>query len=154
MDTLTSSDRIAKTVTLRAPHSRVWQAISNAEEFGAWFRVKFAGEFVEGATIRGHITYPGYEHVMMEVLIDRIEPERYFSYRWHPYAVDPAVDYSPEPMTLVEFTLDAANGGTVLTIVESGFDHLPAVRRAEAFRMNDGGWTEQIANIRRHVSAP
>jgi uncharacterized protein YndB with AHSA1/START domain len=151
---MTSTDRIAKTVTLRAPRARVWRAISNAEEFGAWFGVKFAGEFVAGATIRGHITYPGYEHVMMEVLVDRIEPEHYFSYRWHPYAVDPAVDYSPEPMTLVEFTLDAANGGTVLTIVESGFDKLPAARRAEAFRMNAGGWTEQIANITRHVSEP
>ena len=90
----------------------------------------------------------------MELQIDRIEPERYFSYRWHPYAIDPKVDYSAEPSTLVEFTLEETSGGTVLTIVESGFDRIPAARRAEAFRMNDGGWTEQLKNIERHVTQP
>jgi uncharacterized protein YndB with AHSA1/START domain len=90
----------------------------------------------------------------MEVRVERIEPERYFAYRWHPYAIDPAVDYSPEPTTLVEFTLDEAKGGTVLRIVESGFDRIPAARRAEAFRMNEGGWTAQVENIERHVSQP
>ena len=90
----------------------------------------------------------------MEMQIDRIEPERYFSYRWHPYAVDPNVDYSAEPATLVEFTLEEAGGGTVLRIVESGFDRIPVARRAEAFRMNENGWTGQIKNIERHVSQP
>ena len=151
---VTSTDRIEKTVTLRAARSRVWRAITNAEEFGAWFRVKLEGSFAQGATVRGTITHPGYEHLTMEMRIERIEAERYFAYRWHPYAVDPGVDYSPEPTTLVEFRLDEANGGTVLTIVESGFDRIPLARRAEAFRMNDGGWTEQIANIGRHVSQP
>jgi uncharacterized protein YndB with AHSA1/START domain len=151
---VTSTDRIEKTVTLRAPRARVWRALTAADEFGSWFRVKLDGAFTEGATVRGKITIPGYEHVTMEMQIDRIEPERYFSYRWHPYAVDPNVDYSAEPATLVEFTLEEAGGGTILTIVESGFDRIPIARRAEAFRMNDNGWTGQIKNIERHVSQP
>jgi uncharacterized protein YndB with AHSA1/START domain len=151
---LTSTDRIEKTVTLRAPRARVWRALTAADEFGSWFRVKLDGAFTEGATVRGKITIPGYEHVTMEMQIDRIEPERYFSYRWHPHAVDPKVDYSAEPATLVEFTLEDAGGGTVLIIVESGFDRIPVARRAEAFRMNDNGWTGQIKNIERHVSQP
>ena len=106
--TTTSTDRIDKTVTLRAPRSRVWRAIADAEEFGTWFRVKLEGAFAEGTTVRGQITYPGYEHLTMELLVDRIEPEHYFSYRWHPYAVEPDVDYSAEPTTLVEFKLDEA----------------------------------------------
>jgi uncharacterized protein YndB with AHSA1/START domain len=152
--TITSTDRIEKTVTLRAPRARVWRALTSADEFGAWFRVKLEGAFSEGKTIRGRILHPGYEHMTLEMLIDRIEPERYFSYRWHPHAVDPNVDYSPEPMTLVEFTLEETGGGTVLRIVESGFDRVPVARRAEAFRMNTGGWTEQLKNIERHVSQP
>ena len=151
---MTSTDRIEKTVTLRAPRARVWRALTDADEFGAWFGVKLESPFAEGATVRGTITHPGYEHVTMEIRIERIEPERYFAYRWHPYAIDPTVDYSPEPTTLVEFTLDEAEGGTVLTIVESGFDRIPAARRAEAFRMNEGGWTAQVKNIERHVSQP
>jgi uncharacterized protein YndB with AHSA1/START domain len=154
MSTTTSTDRIEKAVTLRAPRSRVWRAITDAEEFGAWFGVKLESTFAEGGTVRGRITHPGYEHVTMEMLVDRIEPERYFSYRWHPYAIKPDVDYSREPTTLVEFTLDEANGQTMLTIVESGFDRIPLARRAEAFRMNEGGWTEQVKNIERHVSKP
>jgi uncharacterized protein YndB with AHSA1/START domain len=154
MNAISSTDRIEKRVTLRAPRARVWRALTNAQEFGAWFRARLDGQFVEGTTIRGHITHPGYEHVTMELQIDRIEPERYFSYRWHPYAIDPKVDYSTEPSTLVEFTLDETDGGTVLTIVESGFDRIPAARRAEAFRMNDGGWTGQLKNIERHVTEP
>ena len=149
---VTSTDRIEKTVTLRAPRSRVWRALTDADEFGAWFRVKLEGVFAEGATVRGRITHPGYEHVTMEVLVERIDPEHYFAYRWHPYAIDPKVDYSKEPTTLVEFRLEEADGGTVLTIVESGFDRIPLARRAEAFKMNDGGWTEQMKNIERHVS--
>jgi len=149
----TSTDRIEKRVTLRAPRSLVWLALTRAEEFGAWFGAKLQGTFAEGASVRGNITIKGYEHVMLEMLVERIQPERYFSYRWHPYAVDPKVDYSPEPTTLVEFRLDEAEGGTQLTIVESGFDRLPASRRAEAFRMNEGGWNGQIKNIERYVTA-
>jgi len=149
---MTITDRIEKTVTLRAPRSRVWRAIASAEEFGAWFGVKLDGAFAEGATVRGKITHPGYEHLTLEMLVETVEPERYFAFRWHPYAIDAGVDYSKEPMTLVEFRLDEANSGTVLTIVESGFERVPVARRAEAFRMNDGGWTEQAKNIERHVS--
>jgi len=137
---------------LRAPRSRVWRAITTAEEFGAWFRMNLDGEFAEGGTVRGKLTHPGYEHMTLEMLVERIEPERYFSYRWHPYAIDPALDYSAEPTTLVEFTLQDTEGGTALTIVESGFDRIPLARRAEAFRMNDQGWAGQIKNIERYVS--
>lgn len=147
-----STDRIEKRVVLRAARSRVWRAIATAEEFGAWFRMNLEGGFAEGATIRGRITIPGYEHVTLEMLVERIEPERYFSYRWHPYAVDPKVDYAAEPTTLVEFTLEEMDGATALTIVESGFDRIPLARRAEAFRMNDQGWAGQIKNIERYVS--
>jgi uncharacterized protein YndB with AHSA1/START domain len=154
MSTATGTDRIEKRITLRSPRSRVWRAITNADEFGSWFGVKLDGAFAEGSTVRGRITHPGYEHVTMEMLVDRIEPEHHFSYRWHPYAIQPAVDYSREPTTLVEFNLDEADGSTILTIVESGFDRIPLARRAEAFRMNDGGWTEQMKNIERHVSKP
>jgi uncharacterized protein YndB with AHSA1/START domain len=150
---MTQTDRIEKQILLRASRSRVWRAIANSDEFGSWFRVKFAEPFKEGATLRGNITQPGYEHVAMEVFVERIEPEQRFVYRWHPYAVDPAVDYSSEPTTRVEFELREAEGGILLHIVESGFDKLPASRRAEAFRMNDGGWSEQAKNIERHVAA-
>ena len=152
--TTTATDRIEKTIRLRSPRSRVWRAIADAQQFGAWFGVKIDGAFTEGATVRGKITHPGYEHLTMEMVIERMEPERLFAYRWHPHAVDPKVDYSPEPMTLVEFTLDDTSGGTVLTIVESGFDGIPLARRAEAFRMNEGGWTEQLRRIERYVAQP
>ena len=151
METGTTTDRIEKTVTLRAPRSRVWRALTVAEEFGEWFRVKLEGPFVEGATVRGRITHPGYEHLTMEIMVERLDPERYFAYRWHPYAIDPGVDYSKEPTTLVEFRLEDAAGGTVLTLTESGFDRIPLSRRAEAFRMNDNGWSEQLKNVERHV---
>jgi len=147
-----STDHIEKRVVLRASRSRVWRAIATAEEFGAWFRVNLEGVFAEGATIRGRLTHPGYEHVTVEMLIERIEPERYFSYRWHPYAIDPAVDYSAEPTTLVEFKLQDTEDGTALTIVESGFDRIPLARRAEAFRMNDQGWAGCIKSLERYVS--
>jgi uncharacterized protein YndB with AHSA1/START domain len=146
------TDRIEKRVELRASRSRVWRAITTAEEFGAWFRVNLYGAFAEGATVRGNVTHPGYEHVTMEMRIERIEPERYFAYRWHPSPVDPAVDYLAEPTTLVEFTLEEAEGGVAVTIVESGFDRVPLARRAEAFRMNDHGWSGQIKNLERYVS--
>lgn len=150
----TDTDRVEKKVMLRAPRSRVWRAITNSEEFGAWFRVLLEGKFTEGASIRGKITHPGYEHLTIEMQIERIQPEQYFAYRWHPYAIDPKVDYSAEPTTLVEFRLEEADGGTLLTIVESGFDRIPLARREKAFRMNDQGWAQQAQNIERYVSQP
>lgn len=151
--TSSSTDRIEKRVVLKAPQARVWRAIADAGEFGTWFRMRFEGPFVEGTAVRASVLVPGYEHVTAEFQIERIEPQRYFAYRWHPYAVDPAVDYSGEPTTLVEFTLEPSGRDTVLTVVESGFDRIPLARRAEAFRMNDGGWTAQVQNIDRYVTA-
>jgi uncharacterized protein YndB with AHSA1/START domain len=148
-----SSDRIQKKVVLSAAPARVWRALSDSAEFGEWFRLKLEGPFREGATVRGRLTYPRYEHVTIELQVEKLEPERYFAYRWHPYALDSNVDYAQEPTTLVEFQLEPAKGGTLLTITESGFDRIPAARRAEAFRMNDGGWTEQLKNIEKHVAA-
>ena len=148
------TDRIEKKVLLRAPQSRVWRALTDTREFGQWFGVQLTGTFSPGARLRGPITHKGYEHLTLEMLVERIEPEQYFAYRWHPYAIDSSVDYSQEPTTLVEFRLHEADGGTVLTIVESGFDRIPLARRAEALRMNDQGWTEQTKNIERHVSKP
>jgi uncharacterized protein YndB with AHSA1/START domain len=151
---MSSTDRIEKKVTLRAPRSRVWRAITSADEFGTWFRVKLDGEFIEGASTHGKITYPGYEGLAFAAHVERIEPERYFAYRWHPAAVEPKTDYSAEPTTLVEFILeDAGKDNTQLTIVESGFDKIPPGRRDEAFRSNQEGWAEQARNIERHVSA-
>jgi len=149
---MSNTDRITKTITLRAPRSRVWKAIADAEEFGTWFRMKLEGPFVEGAPIHGRITYPGYEHLSFDLFVEKIEPERYFAYRWHPYAVDPTVDYSSEPTTLVEFRLEDAGSETRLTVEESGFDQLPPGRKDEAFRMNSGGWDEQMLNIQAHVT--
>jgi uncharacterized protein YndB with AHSA1/START domain len=148
-----STDRIEKSIFLRAPRSRVWRAIADSGEFGSWFGVRLEGAFAPGARVSGRITIPGYEHVIMEVTIERIDPERLFSYRWHPHAVDPAVDYSGEPTTLVEFRLEEAAGGTKLTVVESGFDRIPVARRAEAFRMNEHGWEGQLKSIERYVAA-
>ncbi len=151
---MSDTDRIEKQIVLRAPRARVWRALTDADEFGTWFRCKLESPFRPGATVRGRITYPGYEHLKLEIRIERMDPERLFSYRWHPYAVDPDHDYSAEPMTLVEFTLAAADGGgTLLTIVESGFDRLPPERRSEAFRSNEGGWAEQAQNLARHVAS-
>ncbi|MGN6109593.1 MAG: SRPBCC family protein [Kofleriaceae bacterium] len=147
----TTSDRIEKTIVLRASRARVWRALTDAQEFGAWFRVKLEGSFEIGQRARGHILYPGYEHVTMEMLIERMDAERLFAFRWHPYAIDPAIDYRSEPMTLVEFRLEDAAGGTRLTVTESGFDRIPAARRDEAFRMNTDGWAGQVENIRAHV---
>jgi len=149
---MTNSDRIEKKILLQVPRSRVWRALTKAEEFGAWFRVKLEGEFAVGKRIQGKITYPGYEHLTMDVTVERMDEEKLFSLRWHPYAIDPEVDYSKEPTTLVEFQLEEVAEGTMLTIVESGFDQIPAERRAEAFRMNSQGWVAQAENIRRHVS--
>jgi uncharacterized protein YndB with AHSA1/START domain len=149
----TSTDRIERKILLKAPRSRVWRALSNAEEFGAWFGVDFKGKaFAAGQPVKGQVTYPGYEHLVMEVFIERIVPERLLSWRWHPAAIDPAVDYSPEPTTLVVFELQDVEGGVELSVVESGFDEIPAARRATAFRLNASGWDEQLVNIEKHVA--
>jgi uncharacterized protein YndB with AHSA1/START domain len=145
------SDRIEKSIELKAPIERVWRAIADPAEFGTWFRVRLETPFIPCEVSRGHITYPGYEHIVWEATIVAMEPPRLFSFRWHPYAIDPAVDYSGEPTTLVEFRLEPSSTGTRLTIAESGFDALPSHRRIEALRMNEDGWTEQVRNIRAHV---
>lgn len=147
----TSTDRIEKEILLKAPQTRVWKALTDAQEFGTWFRMELDAAFAPGRTIQGRITHPGYEHVRLELRVERMEAERHLSYRWHPGAVDTSRDYSQEPMTLVEFWLEAAEGGTRLKVVESGFDRLPPGRRDEAFRMNEGGWKGQILAIQRHV---
>ena len=150
----TSTDRIERKILLKAPRSRVWRALSDAKEFGDWFGVDFKGRaFVAGKPVQGNITYPGYEHLVMEVLIERVVPERLLSLRWHPAAIDPAVDYSQEPTTLVVFELEEGEGGTSLSVVESGFDKIPPERRATAFRMNASGWEQQMRNIEKHVAA-
>lgn len=149
---MTQTDKIEKSVFLRAPRSRVFRALTDSQEFGTWFLARFDGPFVAGQEVSGKITHPGFEHLRFTLWVERIEPERYFSFRWHPYAIDPKVDYSSEPPTLVELFLEETPGGVTLRVVESGFDRLPAARRDEAFRMNDGGWNEQLKNIERYVS--
>ena len=146
------TDRIEKQIELKAPVSRVWRALTDHREFGEWFRVKIDGPFVPGKVSTGNITYPGYEHLKWEAVVQKIEREKLFSFIWHPYAIDPKTDYSGEPPTLVEFKLEPIPGGTLLRVTESGFDKIPANRRAEAFRMNDGGWAQQMKNIEKHVS--
>jgi uncharacterized protein YndB with AHSA1/START domain len=144
-------DRIEKRIELKAPVSRVWRALTDYRQFGEWFQAKLDGPFVQGQIARGQITYPGYEHVTWEMTVQKIQPERLFSFTWHPYAIDPKVDYSQEPTTLVEFRLEATPSGTLLHLTESGFSGIPSNRRLEAFRMNEGGWTEQMKNIERYV---
>ena len=146
------TDRIEKRILVNAPRSRVWKAISTASEFNQWFGVNLSGTFAPGARLRGQITHKGYEHLTMQIAIERVEPEHLLSWRWHPNAIDPAVDYSAEPTTLVVFELEEVDGGTMVSVVESGFDSLPAARREQAFRGNEGGWTQQMENIKRHVS--
>ncbi|HEY2780066.1 MAG TPA: SRPBCC family protein [Steroidobacteraceae bacterium] len=149
----TSTDRIERKVMINAPRSRVWRAVSDAGELGDWFGVNFKGKaFVAGQHIQGKITYPGYEHLTMDVLIEQIVPPQRLSWRWHPAAIDPKVDYSNEPTTLVVFDLQEVEGGTMLTVVESGLDKIPLARRADVFRMNSSGWDEQMKNIKNHVA--
>ncbi|HJV90320.1 MAG TPA: SRPBCC family protein [Holophagaceae bacterium] len=150
--TIVSTDSIRKEIHLRAPRTRVWKALSDAGEFGTWFGMNLEGSFAPGQSIHGRITHPGFDHIHLELVVERMEPERLFSYRWHPYPMDMKRDYSKEPMTLVEFRLESVEDGTHLTVVESGFDRLPAERRDEAFRMNEGGWTSQMKRIERHVA--
>jgi len=148
----TYSDRVVKQIELKASVSRVWRALTDYREFGEWFRVKMDGPFVQGQVSRGHITYPGYEHLKWEAVVQKMESEKVFSFTWHPYAIDPKMDYSQETPTLVEFRLEKTANGTLLTVMESGFDKVPADRRALAFRMNDRGWAEQMKNIEQHVA--
>ena len=151
--TTSSTDRIEKQITLDAPRSRVWRALTEVEQFNAWFGVSLETPFAPGAEVSGRISIRGYEHVTMTIWIETMEPERYFSFRWHPYAIEPGVDYSAEPTTLVTFTLEDAGAGTRLTIVESGFDAIPESRRAKAFSMNSKGWDGQAENIRKFLAS-
>jgi uncharacterized protein YndB with AHSA1/START domain len=144
-------DRIDKQIEIAAPVSHVWQALTDSRQFGEWFLVKMEGPFVAGKPVAGQVTHPGYEHVRMEIVVKTIEPETLFSFTWHPYAVDPKVDYSQEESTLIEFRLRPNASGTLLTVTESGFDKIPAERRAEAFLRNDGGWAQQMKNIQAYV---
>ena len=145
------NDRIEKRIELKAPISRVWRALTDHREFGEWFRVKLDGPFVAGQLSRGQITYPGYEHIKWHAVVQKIEPERLFSFTWH-HSHDPHADFSKEPTTIVEFKLEKLASGTLLTVTESGFENLPSDRRAEAFRMNEAGWTEQMKNIEKYVA--
>ena len=146
-----SSDRIEKKILLRAPRARVWKALADATAFGEWFGVKLRGAFSPGARLQGQITHKGYEHLVIEITIERMDPERMLSWRWHPHAVDPKVDYTAEPTTLVVFELEEVPDGTMLTVVESGFDGIPAWRRDEAYRGNDRGWAMQVKAIEQYV---
>src|SRR6202790_682727 len=150
----TSTDRIERKILVTAPLSRVWRALSDAKEFGDWFGVDFKGKtFVAGKPVKGQITYPGYEHIVMELFIESVVPERLLSWRRHPAATDPAAAYSQQPTTLVVLELEEGDGGVLLSVVESGFDKVPPARRATVFRMNSSGWDEQMKNIHKHVAA-
>jgi len=147
-----STDRIERTLLLPAPRARVWAALADAEAFGRWFGVDLRGQrFVAGERTVGAITHPGYEHLRMDVQVQRVEPERRLSFHWHPYPIDPDADYSQEAPTRVEFGLEDADGGTRLHVVESGFDAIPAARRDEAYRMNSEGWDQQLENLARFL---
>jgi uncharacterized protein YndB with AHSA1/START domain len=158
-----STDRIEKQILLRAPRARVWKAITDSQEFGAWFGVRFDGPFTPGMPQKGVIVTTSVDpevaqaqrpHTGMpfEITIDRLEPERLFSFRWHPFAIEPGVDYSREPTTLIVFTLEDAPGGVLLTVTESGFDRIPLERRAKAFTANEGGWTMMIKVIEKYLA--
>jgi uncharacterized protein YndB with AHSA1/START domain len=145
-----STDRIEKTTVLRAPRSRVWRALTDPTQFSQWFGAILKDPFLPGARVQGPVTYPGYEHLTMDITIDRVEPERLFSWRWHPGG-DADVDPS-EPATLVVFELEEIPEGTRLTVTETGFDRIPAARRGKAYRENDEGWTGQLENIRKYLA--
>jgi len=145
------NNRIEKRMELKAPVSRVWRAPTDYREFGEWFRVKLDGPFLAGQISHGQINYPGYEHVKWQAVVQKMEPERLFSFTWH-HSLDPNADIFKEPTTLVEFRLERIEAGTLLTLTESGFENLPDNLRLEAFRRNDGGWTEQMKNIESYVA--
>ena len=148
----TTTDRIEKKTLLRAPQARVWRAVSDATEFGAWFQVKIEGQFAPGAHLDGQMTMPGHEHNHWEIVVDRIEPESLFSFYWHPGGEEEGYNYAVEQSTLVEFRLEQADGGTMLTLVESGFDGLPLERRARAFAGNSEGWEFQLKALVAYVT--
>ena len=150
--TTTSTDRIEKQIILDAPRARVWRALTDVSQFNAWFGVSLTEPFEPGAEVSGKISIRNYDHVTMSIWIEKMDPERFFSFRWHPYAIEPGVDYTAEPTTLVSFKLEDVPAGTKLTIIESGFDAIPASRRAMAFSMNDKGWTGQAENIRKFLA--
>ncbi|MEP7384488.1 MAG: SRPBCC family protein [Gemmatimonadota bacterium] len=152
-DATNSTDRFERQLVLDATQSRVWRAITDVSQFNSWFGVKLATPFAPGGESSGQISIRNYEHITMHLWIEALEPERFFSFRWHPNAVDPNVDYSAEPTTLVTFTLEPVDGGTQLTIVESGFDALSVARRAPAFTGNSKGWASQLENIRKFLAA-
>ena len=147
-----TTDRIEKSVLVRAPRAKVWQALSDVDAFGEWFDVKLNEPFKPGAQVRGKVTLPGYENLPFEMTIERMEPEHHLSWRWHPYAINPQLDYSSEPTTLVTFELEEVPGGTRVHVVESGFDAIPDSRRQEAYQANEKGWAMQMENINRYVS--
>ena len=147
-----TADRIEKTTVLHAPRTRVWRALTDANQFSAWFGIELNEPFAVGRSVQGQLTYRG-ERVMIEFVVEQMDAEEYFAYRWHPGAVDPNVDYSSEPMTLVEFRLTSVPEGTELTITESGFDRIPQDRRDAAYRMNEGGWKSQVEKLRAYVTA-
>ena len=147
------TDRIEKHIVLDAPRGRVWRAITDVREFNEWFGVNLSGSFEPGAVVSGRITIPNYDHVTMTAWVETVEPERRFSFRWHPNAIDPYVDYSNEPTTLVTFLLEDVPGGTRLTVIESGFDAIPESRRIAAFEGNSTGWAAQLENIAKHLAA-
>jgi uncharacterized protein YndB with AHSA1/START domain len=149
----TDTNVIEKEIVLRAPRSRVWSAIADSAKFGQWFGMVFDGPFKSGKPMSGKFSNPKYAHLTLHMSIVDIKPEQLFSYRWHPGAMDPNVDYSQEPTTLIEFHLSETADGTKLTVIESGFDQIPEWRRAEAFKMNSGGWTSQVENIRKYVES-
>ena len=148
-----NTDRIEKEIELKAPPARVWRALTDHAEFGAWFGVKLETPFAVGRPARGQITYPGFEHLTMEVVVQAIEPPRRFVFTWNPYAIEPQTDYSQEIPTTVEFLLQDTPTGTHLKVIETGFDRLPPERRGQAFRMNENGWIEQMESIERYVAA-
>ena len=144
-------NKIEKQIDIKGSISIVWIALTDYVHFGTWFRVKLDGPFAVGKETTGHITYPGYEHLKWHCVVKEMQHEKLFSFTWHPFATDPEVDYSNEEPTLVEFRLERIEGGTRVTVTESGFDKIPENRRNEAFRMNDRGWTEQMRNISSYV---
>lgn len=144
-------NQIKKEIVLKAPVARVWNALTDHEQFGAWFRVKLEAPFALGQVARGAITWPGMEHYVWESKVTALEHERLFAFEWHPYAIDLQHDYSKEKPTLVEFRLVAVPEGTRLTLTETGFDQVPDARRSLAYRMNEQGWTVQMKNIEDYV---
>jgi uncharacterized protein YndB with AHSA1/START domain len=145
-------DRIEKQIVIKAPRTRVWEALTDTTEFSEWFQVDVRGaRFAAGSTVRGKVAYPGYEHLVFEAHVERMDPPAYFSWRWHPGGVSPQ-DVEGEPTTLVEFVLEDVPEGTLLKVTESGFERIPLARRAAAFKDNDGGWAEQVQNVARHVT--